>query len=96
MLLPFAVPKSDTAKPGRPLITIEWCYHSDKHILDILGYIQVTPVTVGDLPLAHKIGALPKLIAICKEVAHGNDTISTELKNKAVAALHRAKISTSD
>lgn len=55
--LDFKVPDKDKAKSGRTIVTLEWCHYA-KGLM--LGYIQVSPVTNGDLPLARQIAMLPK------------------------------------
>ena len=65
-MLELRVPEYDKAKRGRTIITLEWCFDGRG---STLGYIQVTPTTNGDLPLAHQIAALPLLIEVCEETA---------------------------
>ena len=44
---------------------IERCYDADHPV----GFVQITPMTMGDLPMAHQIAALPELYAVCEEIA---------------------------
>lgn len=57
-MLEFRVPEYDKAKRGRLLVDLEWCFDGPNATF---GYIQVTPMTNGDLPLAHQIASLPGL-----------------------------------
>lgn len=64
-MLPFKLSDKDNAKSGRTLVILEWCHYA-KGLM--LGYIQVTPITNGDLPLARQITLLPKLIDLCNKI----------------------------
>lgn len=67
-MLDFRVPEYDKARPGKLLVSLEWCFDGSGATL---GYIQVTPMTNGDLPLAHQIATLPVLKAKCERLQAG-------------------------
>ncbi len=84
--LNFNVPGKDNAKSGCTIVTLEWCHYAKGLTL---GYIQVTPMTKGDLPLARQVAMLPRLIGLCNKIAEGNSSASNPvleletLRNKA-------------
>lgn len=65
MIPPFKIPNEDNVKSGRTMVIFKWCHYATGLML---GYIQVTPMTNGDLPLARQIALLPRLIDLCNRI----------------------------